>query len=104
MVEQPSDYVWSSYSINALGKKSELCTPHPFYLALGREPKERQSNYRALFDYPIEGALLEAIRGATNKGLALGNERFEEEVESLTGRRMTAKKRGGLSVGERRRK
>ena len=26
--------------------------------------------------------------------LALGNERFEEEVESLTGRRMTAKKRG----------
>jgi putative transposase len=43
---------------------------------------------------PIEGELLEAIRGATNKGLALGNERFEEEVESLTGRRMTAKKRG----------
>jgi putative transposase len=38
--------------------------------------------------------LLKAIRGATNKGLTLGNERFEEEVESLTGRRMTAKKRG----------
>ena len=56
------------------------------FLALCGEPKERQSNYRALFDYPLEGALLEAIRGATNKGLALGNERFEEEVESLTGR------------------
>ena len=38
--------------------------------------------------------MLEAIRDATNKGLALGNERFEEEVESLTGRRMAAKKRG----------
>ena len=49
--------------------------------------------------------MLEAIRDATNKGLALGNERFEEEVESLTGRRMTAKKKGGgLSVGERGRK
>jgi hypothetical protein len=33
------------------------------FLALGGEPKERQSNYWALFDYPIEGALLEAIRG-----------------------------------------
>ena len=94
MVRQPSDYAWSSYAINALGKGSELCTPHSLFLALGGEPKERQSNYRALFDYPIEGALLEAVRGATNKGLALGNERFEEEVESLTGRRMTAKKRG----------
>ncbi len=29
MVEQPSDYSWSSYPINALGKKSELCTSHP---------------------------------------------------------------------------
>ena len=78
---------------------------HSLFLALSGEPKQRQSNYRALFDYRIEGALLEAIRDATNKGLALGNERFEEEVESLTGRRMTAKKKGGgLSVGERGRK
>ena len=94
MVRQPSDYAWSSYAINALGKGSELCTPHSLFLALGGGPKERQTNYRALFDSPIEGALLEAIRGATNKGLVLGNEGFEEEVESLTGRRMTAKKRG----------
>ena len=94
MVRQPSDYAWSSYAINALGKGSELCTPHSLFLALGVELKERQTNYRALFDCPIEGALLEAIRGATNKGLVLGNEGFEEEVESLTGRRMTAKKRG----------
>ena len=94
MVGQPSDYVWSSYSINALGKKSELCTPHPLYLALGSEPKERQSNYRELFKYHVEGSLLEDIRLATNKGLALGNERFEMEVERLTGRRMTAKKMG----------
>ena len=38
MVEQPSDYVWSSYPTNALGKASEICTPHPLYLALGRNP------------------------------------------------------------------
>ena len=76
------------------GKRFRAVHAHSLFLALSGEPKQRQSNYRALFDYLIEGALLEAIRDATNKGLALGNERFEEEVESLTGRRMTAKKRG----------
>jgi putative transposase len=94
MVEQPSDYAWSSYSINALGKESELCTPHHLFLALGSESKERQSNYRELFKYHVEGEFLEAIRLAINKGLVLGNERFEMDVERLTGRRMTAKKRG----------
>lgn len=36
MVDDPADYVWSSYQINALGKESELCTPHPEYLRMGR--------------------------------------------------------------------
>jgi len=94
MVEQPSDYVWSSYQINALGKISELCTPHLLYLALGSGAIERQLNYRDLFKYHVEGKLLEEIRSAANKGMALGNERFEAEIESLTGRRMTAKKMG----------
>ena len=42
----------------------------------------------------LEGKLLEDIRLAANKGMALGNGRFEAEIESLTGRRMTAKKMG----------
>lgn len=94
MVEQPSDYAWSSYPINALGKISELCTPHPLYLALGSKPVERQSRYRELFKHQVEGKLLEDIRLAVNKSMAFGNGRFEAEVESLTGRRMTAKKEG----------
>jgi len=94
MVEQPSDYVWSSYQINALGKISELCTPHFLYLALGKGAIERQLSYRELFKYHVEGKLLEDIRSAENKGMALGNVRFEAEIESLTGRRMTAKKMG----------
>ncbi len=27
MEENPSEYVWSSYQVNALGKESDLCTP-----------------------------------------------------------------------------
>ena len=32
MLGQPSDYAWSSYSINAVGKDSELCTHIPCFL------------------------------------------------------------------------
>lgn len=34
MVDDPSEYVWSSYQINALGKESDLCTSHPEYLRM----------------------------------------------------------------------
>jgi putative transposase len=47
-----------------------------------------------LFAKQIEGKLLEDIRQATNKGLALGNEYFFADIESLTGRRVIERKRG----------
>jgi putative transposase len=31
MVDEPADYFWSSYQCNALGKKSDLLTPHSIY-------------------------------------------------------------------------
>ncbi|KJV06492.1 REP-associated tyrosine transposase, partial [Methylocucumis oryzae] len=99
MVKQPSDYVWSSYRINALGKPSELCTPHAVYLALGKDTNERQANYRDLFKHPIEGKLLQDIRLAINKSMALGSEQFKAEIEHLSGRRMTPKKWVDLLVG-----
>ena len=34
MVSSLGDYHWSIYQINALGKLSDLCTPHPEYLKL----------------------------------------------------------------------
>ena len=94
MVTDPGEYRWSSYQINAHGKVSDLCTPHPEYLALGIEPLERRENYRALFVHHVDDELLEEIRTNTNKGMAVGNDRFKEEIETLTGRRLRAKKRG----------
>ena len=94
MVADPGEYRWSSYQINALGKFSNLCTPHPEYLALGVGPLERQKNYRALFAHHVDCELLEEIRANTNTGMAVGHDRFKEEIERLTGRRVKAKKRG----------
>ncbi len=95
MVAAPGEYRWSSYTFNAEGKSSVLCTPHPVYLAMGKTFLERQDNYNALFADHIENPeLLKEIRENTNKGLAIGRNKFKDEIEKLTGRRMTAGKRG----------
>ena len=94
MVTDPGEYRWSSYQINALGKGSELCIPHQEYLLLGKDLCDRQKNYRDLFAHEVEGELLDEIRANTHKSMAVGNDRFKEELETLTGRRVKAKKRG----------
>jgi putative transposase len=103
MVNEPADYFWSSYQCNALRKKSDLLTPHSIYTRLGRNQKGRQLVYRGLFTEQIEGKLLEDIRQATNKGLALGNDDFFADIESLTGRRVVEGQRG-KPVGWRKKK
>jgi putative transposase len=94
MVEEPSNYIWSSYQVNALGKQSSLCTPHPVYSNLGVDSLNRQNNYRKLFNHHIDGTLIDDIRLSLNKGLALGNEHFKTEIEALCGRRVVEGRRG----------
>lgn len=94
MVTEPSDYGWSSYTINALGAESELQTPHPEYLALGASKNERLKNYRSLFETHVGTELLKEIRQSINKGLALGSEQFTSQIEALTNQRVTARKPG----------
>jgi len=94
MVDDPAKYSWSSYQINASGKESPLCKPHPLYLSLGANAKEQQLAYRQLFASHIDGKLIDDIRESTNSGMAIGNEHFKKEIEVLTGRRMQPKKRG----------
>lgn len=89
MVDDPSQYPWSSYRCNALGKDSALCTPHAEYLILGRSKAERLRLYRELFKKHIRTDLLDEIRTAVNSGLALGDHDFKRELEQSLGRRVT---------------
>ena len=100
MVGDPADYRWSSYRSNALGKPSKLWTPHDVYLQLAKSERQRTASYRALFETGMDNTLLGDIRESTNKGLALGNDRFKGEIEALTGRRVTPGKRGPKKAGE----
>ncbi len=94
MLDDPSQYPWSSYQVNALGKKSDLCTPHKLYLSLAISETKRQKAYRALFQYQIDDKLIEDIRQSVNKGMAVGSDSFKQQIENLMGRQMTERKRG----------
>ena len=94
MVKDPGEYNWSSYPINALEKVTELCTPHPGYLKLSKRKDARMRRYRALFNASVDGDLLAEIRSGLNKGIVLGNDKFKDEVEKLTGRRLKPQKVG----------
>ena len=87
MVRHPTDYPWSSYGSNARGETQPLVTPHTLYQRLGRTGNERQSAYRQLFRAHLSQTDIDAIRTATNKAWALGNDRFKAKMENLAGRR-----------------
>ncbi len=50
LVRRPGDYRWSSYGANAAGRRDALISPHPHYLALGRDPDLRCAAYRRSVD------------------------------------------------------
>ena len=94
MVADPSGYSWSSYQCNGLGKASGLRAPHRLYQELGGNKQQRMERYRALFSAHVDGVLLDEIRRCVNRGLVLGNERFSQQIEQLTGKRVTQGVRG----------
>ncbi|NTV11967.1 MAG: transposase [Zoogloea sp.] len=94
MVEHPAEYRWSSYRANAQGEENALLTPHPLFLALGKDSSERQPAYRELFRTELEPGLLDAIRQATNGNYALGDGRFGDQVAQALGRRALPGKAG----------
>ncbi len=87
MVSHPRHHVWSSYRANAEGKADALVTPHSLYRRLATAADGPWGAYRELSRTPIDAQLLEQIRECTNKGWALGGERFHVKVERLTARR-----------------
>ena len=95
MVKDPAEYAWSSYRMNAHGKQDRLIDPHELYLRLAKSAHDRQVTYRALFSRHIDSQTLNEIRQATNTEWVLGNDRFRERIEALTGRQVQPKPRGG---------
>jgi putative transposase len=88
MVHDLSQYSWSSYHCNALGKPDALITPHPLYCSFGKGFLEQKSAYRMLFKASVEDKVLVGIRTATNEGRILGGDRFQRQIEETLKRQV----------------
>lgn len=94
MSQRPEDYRWSSVHTHLARANDPLITPHPLYLALGQNPVERASQYRAWLDAGIAPEELLQLRTYAQQERALGNERFQRMVEITLGRPAAARPRG----------
>jgi len=94
MTADAAGYRWSSHAANAAGAADPLVRPHPLYLALGTIAAARQPAYRALFDVALDDGFIAELRAATNGGWALGSERFQRQIATALGRRVTPLPRG----------
>jgi len=99
MVDHPSAYPWSSFSVNAYGEPSELVIPHPACDALGPVESDRRSAYQALFINDLPAEEVEAIREATRGGYALGSNQFVDWVRAELGLRPVRKRRTARQMG-----
>ena len=94
LVSKPTDYRWSSYAHNALGKVDEMITAHKQYLQLGDDDKSRAKAYRAMFKKNLSTEMVQQITDATLKGWVLGDRKFARKIEKISGRRATQLPKG----------
>jgi putative transposase len=95
LVTHPAEYIWSSYSVNALGERSDVLTPHAVYNALGTNKPHRIEAYRQLFCEELETRLKDTIGRHTASGYCLGGEGFKREISKMLGRRQLSCKADG---------
>ncbi len=95
MVSHASEYPWSSYHGNALGKEIELLKQYQAYLQLGTTKQERICAYCELFKGHMSQKTIDEINESTIKGWVLGDARFKEQIELYTGVSAKPRQRGG---------
>jgi len=71
-----------------------MITPHDQYLSLGRSPESIIKAYKDLFTAHLDGDEIKEIRCATNGNYVLGEQRFQEQIESMLKRRVCPGKPG----------
>ena len=78
MVEDPKDYIWSSYRVYAYGNRDVFVDEHPVYQQLSGDEGERERKYREF----VRGMLKEkeAMKGEMDRRIVYGNESFVQEM------------------------
>lgn len=95
MTKSPADYQWSSFHFNALGQQDNLVVPHEIYLSMGKGQEERRLAYLTLFESGLSSYDIKAISEGTEKGEAIGSEKFQEDIARRIKRRVKRLRHGG---------
>lgn len=88
MVASAEEYRWSSARAHLCGERDWLLSEHEEFLRLGISPEERAQAYRAICVQTLDEAVLADLRTVVNKGHAFGSERFKDQIEAATNRRV----------------
>lgn len=94
MVKHPAEYKWSSFSCNALGVNRELVQSHSVYQLLDKRKDRRVKKYLNLFDVDIVKQDIDLIRNSALFSVPTGDNRFQDQIEKMTGRKSGNAKRG----------
>lgn len=98
MVRHPGEYQWSSYAINAQGRRNPIVTPHNSYDALGNNAEQRQYAYRELFRQQMDSALIHDVRESLNQELVLGSDKFKDKIKEMSKRQVRRGRDGRPSI------
>jgi putative transposase len=85
MIRDPLEYRWSSAEGNGGSFEDPLLTPHETYAALSSDSATRRRRYRALLLEALGQEEMASIRAHVNQGAAYGSDRFQRQIEALTG-------------------
>lgn len=94
LVDEPCDYQWSSYHVNALGAESEIIKPHPIYLKIANTTQKRLLHYQDLLNQPQSEQIIKEVRSSVQTGTPLGTEKFKNEIEQRLSCSIGKMKRG----------
>lgn len=91
---EPSEYRWSSYSSKTGEEKPDWLNYDPCYQALAEYPAERAKKYIEWVGNAIPGGEWEQIRQSLQRGQLTGSNRFVDEIEQKTERRVEFRGQG----------
>lgn len=94
MVEQASDFGWSSYRHYIGLTQDRRLTPHALYWGLGNTPFAREAAYAEMVRAGLSAQQVALITGAAARGWALGDADFVAELQKRTHRRVTESRPG----------
>lgn len=94
LVEQPEHWIASSAAHHFGRRVDPLVSDHPQFWQLGNTPFEREATYRRLCEGPVSAASSTAIQQATERGWALGDATFLDELGRQQARRLQPQRRG----------